>query len=106
MNSRDSVFYIVARIRAGKPRNRGSIPGRGKGFSFSKSSRLSPGLPQPTVQWVPDIISPGVKWSGPSSAEVKMSGSVPPLRFTPSWDEQGELYFTFIHYDFVSPNSP
>jgi hypothetical protein len=27
MNNRSSVFDTVARIRAGKPRNRGTIPG-------------------------------------------------------------------------------
>jgi hypothetical protein len=46
--------------------------------SPSKSSRLALGSTQPSIQWVPGVLSPGVKWPGreadhspPASAEVK-----------------------------------
>jgi hypothetical protein len=47
---------------------------------------------QPPIQWVPEALSLGVKRPGreadhspPSSAEVKKSGAIPPLRNTSSW---------------------
>jgi hypothetical protein len=59
--------------------DRGSIPGRGKGFfSLASVSRPALGPTQPPVQWVPEVLSPGGKarpgrdadHSTPSSAEV------------------------------------
>jgi hypothetical protein len=49
-------------LRAGRPGDRGSIPGRGKRF-FLLSSVSGPALgpTQPPVQWVPGVLSPGVK---------------------------------------------
>jgi hypothetical protein len=54
-------------------------------------SRLAMGLTQAPVKWVPEALSPGVKWLGyegdhlpPPSAKVKMSGAVPLLPYIPS----------------------
>jgi hypothetical protein len=65
---------------------RGSFPGRAKIFIFSITIRLALGLTQPSSQWVPGALSPGVKRPGryadhspPSSAEVKNGGTIPPL---------------------------
>jgi hypothetical protein len=65
-------------LRAGRPRGRGSSPGRVKNFFFSTSARLALGPTQPPIQWVLGSLSPGVKRQGreadhspPASAEVK-----------------------------------
>jgi hypothetical protein len=48
--------------RAGRPGDRSSIPGRGKGFfPLSSVSRPALGPTQSLVQWVPGVLSPGVK---------------------------------------------
>jgi hypothetical protein len=41
--------------------DRGSIPGRGKGFFLYPVSIPALGPTQPPVQWVPGVISPGIK---------------------------------------------
>jgi hypothetical protein len=53
----------------------------GKIFLFCTVSRLTLGLLQPPIQWVPGVIFPGVKWLGhesdkspPSSAKFKNGG--------------------------------
>jgi hypothetical protein len=43
---------------------RGSIPGRGKGFIYSKKSKPALGHTQPPIHWVQGAISVGVKWPG------------------------------------------
>jgi hypothetical protein len=68
-----------------------SSPGRTKNFLLSTSSRLVLGPTQPPLQWVPGILSPGVKRSGreadhppPTSAQVKNTWiytSTPPYVF-------------------------
>jgi hypothetical protein len=62
---------------------RGSIPGRGKIFIFSTVRRPALG-PQRHMQWVPRVISSGVKWPGreadhspPSNAEVRNVVALP-----------------------------
>jgi hypothetical protein len=45
------------RLRARRPRRRGSITVRGKTFSFSITSRLILGPTQPPIQWIPGAIS-------------------------------------------------
>jgi hypothetical protein len=67
-------------LRAGRLRGRSSSTGRVKNFLFSKSSRPALGSTQPPIQWVPGVLSPGVKRPGreadhshPASAEVKNS---------------------------------
>lgn len=54
---------IMARLRAGRLRSRGSIPGRGKEL-FSVKSRLAVGSTEPSVQWVLRAASLGVKQQG------------------------------------------
>jgi hypothetical protein len=65
-------------LRAGRPSGRSSSPGRVKNFLFSTSSRRALGPTQPPIQWVPGILSSGVKRQGreadhspPATAEVK-----------------------------------
>jgi hypothetical protein len=65
-------------LRAGRPRGRGSSPGRGKNFLFSTLSRPALGSTQLPIHWVPGALSSGVKRPGreadhssPASAEVK-----------------------------------
>jgi hypothetical protein len=64
-------------LRAGRPGNRGSIPGRGERiYPLASVSRMALGPIQPRVQWVPEVLSsakarPGrdAKHSPPPSAE-------------------------------------
>jgi hypothetical protein len=65
--------------RAGRPSDRGLIPGRGERiFPVASVSRSALGPTQPPVQWVLGVLSPGLKrgWGvtlithPPSSAEV------------------------------------
>jgi hypothetical protein len=68
-----------------------SSPGSVKNFLFSKSSTPALGSTQPPIQWVPGVLSPGVKQPGreanhspPASAEVKkmwIYTSTPPYAF-------------------------
>jgi hypothetical protein len=66
--------------------SRGSIPGRGKIILFSIASRPDLRHTQPPIQWVPSVLSPGVKrqkreinHSSSSSAEAMNGGAIPPL---------------------------
>jgi hypothetical protein len=69
----------------------GSIPGKGKIFVFSTTTRLDLGLVQPPIQWVPGTITPGLRrprreadHSPPTSGEVKKTliyKSTPPYAF-------------------------
>jgi hypothetical protein len=61
-------------------------------FLYSTLSRPTQGPTQPPSQWVPGALSPGVKGLGHeadhsplSSADVKNSGGITPLRHTSSW---------------------
>jgi hypothetical protein len=75
-------------------------PGRGKNFLFSTLSRLALGPTQSPIQWVPGIISPGVKRLGRES--------VYPPPHTPSWSStslaEHRDNFTFTaHFQFTVP---
>jgi hypothetical protein len=68
------VLVVVVVVVLG---DQGLIPGRGKGiFPLTFESRLALGPTQPPDQWVPGVLSSGVKRSRdvttriPSSAEV------------------------------------
>jgi hypothetical protein len=61
-------------------------------FSCSIASRPALRHTQPGIQWVPGVLSSGVKrqgreaaYSHPSSAGVKSGGAIPPLHHTSSW---------------------
>jgi hypothetical protein len=61
--------------------------GRGKEiFIYSTGSRPALGPTHPPIQWVPRVLSSGIKLPGretdhspPSSADVKNGGAIPPL---------------------------
>jgi hypothetical protein len=60
-------------------------------FLFSTSSRLALGSTQPSIQWVPGALSPGVRRPGreadhppPSSAKIKNGEAITPLPQTSS----------------------
>jgi hypothetical protein len=79
------------RLRARRPNGRSLSPGSVKNFLFSTSSRKALGFTQPSIQWVPGDISPGVKRQGneanhspTATAEVKnmwIYTSTPPHAF-------------------------
>jgi hypothetical protein len=73
---RGSSVSIVTRLRTRQGFD--SRQGEEFFFLFATVSRLTPMISQPPIQWVPDAISPGIKWqksetdhSPPSSAEGK-----------------------------------
>jgi hypothetical protein len=81
-NNDNTVIQSVQR-RAGRP---GFDSRQFKIFLFSIASTPTLMPNQPHIQWVPWVISPGVKWqrreadhSPPSSAEVKKGGARHPL---------------------------
>jgi hypothetical protein len=91
--SRDSSAGLVTRLRAGQPRNRASIPARGKRlFSPPKRSfRPVLGPIQLPIPWVAGAISAGRKrqqheadHSPPSRVEVKNGGATAPIPRTSS----------------------
>jgi hypothetical protein len=62
----------------------GSTPGSARFFSTASIPTLEP--TQPTIQWVPGVLSPGLKRYEheadrlpPPSAEGKNGGAIPPL---------------------------
>jgi hypothetical protein len=75
----------------GRPRSPSLIPGRGNKFVLSTASRPVLEPAQSAIQWVPGLISRGLKrqertdHSTPSSAEVKSDGVIAPLTDTSSW---------------------
>jgi hypothetical protein len=68
-------------------------------FLFPTVTRPALVPTQPTIQWVPGALSPGVKQQGheadhspPSSAEVKNGGAIPSLPHASSWHQSlGQL---------------
>jgi hypothetical protein len=79
-----NIFYIYSSV--------GLISGTERDFLSStvSGSVLRPG--QPPIQWVPGLISPGIKrpkrefdLSHPCSAEVKYDEALPPVPHMSSW---------------------
>jgi hypothetical protein len=78
-------------LRDGRPRGRSSSRGRVENFLFSTLSRPTLGPTQPPTQWVPGLLSSGVKRKGretdhspQTNAEVKKMWiyiSTPPYTF-------------------------
>jgi hypothetical protein len=60
----------------------GSIPASGKFFLYYVASRPALGPTQARIQWVPGVLSPGVKWP---RTEVKNGLTIPPVLGTSSW---------------------
>jgi hypothetical protein len=56
-----SVVGIATGYWLDDTRGGSSIPGRINNFLFSTSSRQALGFTQPLIQWVPGVLSPGVK---------------------------------------------
>jgi hypothetical protein len=84
--SRDDSVSVATWLLAGRPRNRGSVPGWQRDFLFSITSRPALWSAQPPIRWVPRVVCPGVKRQGREtdhssqrSAEVKNGGVVLPL---------------------------
>jgi hypothetical protein len=72
--------------------SQGLIASRGKIFLLSIASKLALGHTQPPIKWVPQAISPRIKWLGceadhsfPSNAKFKNGGAISPLPNTSSW---------------------
>jgi hypothetical protein len=70
----------------------GSIAGKGKIFLLFILSTSAVEPTQPPIQWVPAVLSPGIKqlgreadYSPSASAEVLNGGAIPPLTHTSSW---------------------
>jgi hypothetical protein len=85
------------------PDGRGSIPGKGKIFSFSTACILTLGHTQPPIQCVPAVKRPGLEadHSPPFSAEIKNSGTIPPLPHMSSWHNAQLIKrrdFTFLMF--------
>jgi hypothetical protein len=56
------LYTCLEHYLHGRPGDRGSIPGRGEiFFSVARVSRPALGPTQPPVQWVPGVLSPGLK---------------------------------------------
>jgi hypothetical protein len=72
---------IATKLRAGRPKNRGSIWAGKDIFFYSIAFRLGLWPTQPPMQWVSRLKRPGreADHSPPSNAEVKNSGTIPPL---------------------------
>jgi hypothetical protein len=88
-------------LRAGRPGDRDSIPGRGERiFSQASVSRPALGPTQPPVQWVPGVLFPGLKRGRSVTLtthtylvpRLRMSRSYTSLPQAPSWRVVGQLF--------------
>jgi len=97
--SRDGSVSMVTRLRAGRPRNHGSISVKGKRFPSPKRPyRLRSPASIPLnrqlrfLRW--RVKRPGrtANHSPPLVPGLIMSEAIPQLPHTPSWREQGQLH--------------
>jgi hypothetical protein len=89
INFRKKTIFMPSYVQEG---GRSSSPSRGKISLLCTSSRPVLVPTQPSVQWVLQVVSPGVKRqrhevdsSFPSNAEVQNGGVIPSLHHTSSW---------------------
>jgi hypothetical protein len=102
-----SSVSISVWLRAGRPGDRGSIPGRGeRTFPLASVSRPALGPTQRPVQWVPGVLSPGLKRgqgvtliTHPQRVEAR-----PPPPQVPSWCVVGQL-FSFYRLVYVKASA-
>jgi hypothetical protein len=92
IGSRDSSVSTATRLRVGRPRNRGSIPGRDKRFSLLYNIKTGFGVHPTSCAMGTGADSAGVKRPGceadhspPPRAEFKNSGAITPIPHTSSW---------------------
>jgi hypothetical protein len=89
--SRDSSLGIVASYGLADREIGVRFPREANiGFPFSVSSRSALGSTKIPIQWVPVIISQGVKWLRPEAdlhlmPRLRMGGDIPPLFHKSSW---------------------
>ena len=102
----DTSVGIVTILRTGKPSNRSSIPGEGKGFfspvkcpdrywdppNFLPNERPTRALPQ-------GLIGHGMKLTTHLhlSPRLGTTGATPPLPHTPLWRSQRSLYHYLLY---------
>jgi hypothetical protein len=80
----------MIRLRAGQPRNCGSIPGKCETVFFT-ASRPALGLTQHPVQWIPEVFSSGINRAGHETGQnvhqvksLKMRGALSTFPHTSS----------------------
>jgi hypothetical protein len=68
------------------------FPAEARDFSLLHSVQIPYGSTQPSIQWIPGALSPGLKQLGhkadhslPASAEIKNNGAITPLPHTSLW---------------------
>jgi hypothetical protein len=82
-------------------------------FLFTTMSRMTLGLTQPPIQWVPEALSLWVKWTeceadhSPPSSAKRMHGAIPPLPqyVFMAWclvKHRDNFTFTFFYYQSVN----
>ena len=75
--SRDRPGDMVTKIRAGQPKNRGSIPGIARDFSFLQSAQNI----QPPTQYVPGIFRQGERDRGiKMTVHLQLTIRIPPIQ--------------------------
>jgi hypothetical protein len=101
--NRSSVGGIGTTLRAGRPRNRGSIPGRGNIVAYTPKRRDRWWFP-PVLQFTRyrERFARGL--SDPRREDdlfylmpwLRMSGAVPPFPYITSWRGQTQLYLCLV----------
>jgi hypothetical protein len=78
-------------------------------FLLTNTSRLALGHTQPSIQWVPGVLSLEIKWPGCKDdhslhllLRLRMRGTIPPIPNMPSWHgahlkHRGNSIFYIVH---------